>query len=68
MKHISKTLALFIALCMLLSLGEKELNDMIAEQHGAEVDCHFCNTVRRFSEGDLRALVERLHSEGKADV
>ncbi len=43
----------------LISLGEKELVDMINEQHGAEVDCHFCNTRRRFSEAELRELLNQ---------
>ena len=41
----------------LISLGEKELRDMIAEQGGAEVDCHFCNTRRKFSAEDLENLI-----------
>ena len=42
----------------LISLGAEELGDMIETQHGAKVDCHFCNTRYVFSEGDLRALLE----------
>ena len=41
----------------LISLGAKELDDMIREQHGAQVDCHFCNRRYEFSEGELRALL-----------
>lgn len=40
----------------LISLGAKELQEMIDEQHGAKVDCHFCNTRRVFSESDLIQL------------
>lgn len=43
----------------LISLGEKELRDMIAEQGGAEVDCHFCNTRRKFTAEDLEKLIEQ---------
>ncbi|MBQ3079833.1 MAG: Hsp33 family molecular chaperone HslO [Clostridia bacterium] len=43
----------------LISLGEKELREMIDEQHGAEVDCHFCNTRRRFTEAELEALLRQ---------
>ena len=46
----------------LVSLGEEELVSMIDEQHGAEVDCHFCNTRRRFSEEELRELLKRAKS------
>jgi len=41
----------------LITLGAEELNDMIAEQHGAKVDCHFCNKRYEFTEEDLRALL-----------
>ena len=41
----------------LITLGAEELNDMIAQQHGAKVDCHFCNKRYAFSEDDLRALL-----------
>ena len=42
----------------LISLGEKELRSMIEEQGGAEVDCHFCNTRRRFTAQELENLIE----------
>ncbi|MGI5884823.1 MAG: Hsp33 family molecular chaperone HslO [Candidatus Spyradocola sp.] len=45
----------------LLSMGEAELRDMIDEQHGAQVSCHFCNRVYDFTEEELRALL----AEGK---
>ena len=41
-----------------LSLGAEELDDMIKTQHGAQVDCHFCNKRYEFSENDLRTLLE----------
>lgn len=43
----------------LISLGEKELRDMITEQGGAQIDCNFCNTRRRFSAADLEKLIEK---------
>ena len=43
---------------VLITLGKDELSDMINEQHGAEVDCHFCNKRYRFSEDELRVLLE----------
>ena len=42
-------------------MGEAELRDMIDEQHGAQVSCHFCNRVYDFAEEELRALL----AEGK---
>ena len=47
----------------LVSLGKEELNDMIATQHGAEVDCHFCNRRYVFSEDDLKALLAAASSK-----
>lgn len=41
----------------LITLGRDELSDMIATQHGAKVDCHFCNKRYVFSEDDLRQLL-----------
>ena len=42
----------------LIALGAEELKDMIDAQHGAEVDCHFCNKRYAFSEEDLKLLLE----------
>ncbi|MBR3503971.1 MAG: Hsp33 family molecular chaperone HslO [Clostridia bacterium] len=43
----------------LISLGRDELNTLINEDHGAEVNCNFCNRTYRFTEKQLRALLER---------
>ena len=42
---------------VLLSMGEEELSSMIAEQHGAQVCCHFCNEQYNFTETELDALI-----------
>ena len=42
---------------MLVTFGKDELTDMIATQHGAKVDCHFCNRRYEFSEEDLKVLL-----------
>jgi molecular chaperone Hsp33 len=42
---------------VLLSLGREELADMIEKDHGAQLTCHFCNTVYNFDESDLRRLL-----------
>ena len=41
----------------LISLGAKELEEMAEEQHGAELQCHFCNTKYQFTEAELRELI-----------
>lgn len=40
-----------------ISLGKKEILDIINEQHGAELQCHFCNRKYFFSEENLYALI-----------
>lgn len=42
---------------VLVTLGKDELSDMIATQHGAQVDCHFCKKRYEFSEDDLKMLL-----------
>ena len=43
---------------LLVTLGAEELRSMIDEQHGAEVDCHFCNKRYRFTEAELEELLD----------
>lgn len=43
---------------MLITLGADELQSMIDQQHGAEIDCHFCNKRYRFTEQELIDLLE----------
>ena len=49
----------------LITLGAGELNDMIQTQHGAQVDCHFCNKRYRFTEDDLQALLAAASPKGE---
>ena len=42
----------------LLSIGAQELNAMIAEQHGAQVCCHFCGKEYNFTEDNLLSLIK----------
>ena len=39
---------------VLISLGKAELSDMIAQEHGAELTCHFCN---KKYQADLRRVL-----------
>ncbi len=43
----------------LISLGKKEILDIVNEQHEAELCCHFCNKKYNFSEKELMALIEQ---------
>lgn len=41
----------------LLSLGDKELREVLAEQGEIETQCHFCHTHYRFGEAEVEALL-----------
>lgn len=38
-------------------LGKEDIQELIDEDHGAEVVCHYCNEVYDFSEEELEALL-----------
>lgn len=40
----------------IVSLGKKEIDEMITEDHGAEAVCHFCGNKYHYSEQELEAL------------
>lgn len=42
----------------LISLGEKEIHDMIHEDGGAEITCHFCLSAYQFSRGEMETLLK----------
>ncbi len=42
-----------------VSLGRQQLQQLIDEDHGTEVCCHFCGKKYRFSEDQLRDILER---------
>ena len=41
----------------LISLGEKELNNLIEEHEPIETVCHFCNTKYQFYKKDIDQLI-----------
>jgi len=41
----------------LISLGKQELKSLIDDDHGAELQCHFCNKKYQFSEENLKSLM-----------
>lgn len=43
----------------LISVGEKELKDMINEGKPIEVNCHFCNTHYNFTVEELKELLKK---------
>lgn len=42
---------------MLKSVGRDQLLEMLEQDHGAEMTCHFCHTRHTFTEDDLKALL-----------
>lgn len=42
------------------TLGKKELQDMIDEDHGCEVNCQFCGKKYQFSEEELNTILNNL--------
>ncbi len=44
---------------VLISLGKKELEDMIAEGREAEIGCQFCNTQYQFTVDELKELYKK---------
>lgn len=42
----------------LTTLGRKELEDMIREQNGAKLQCHFCNSTYEFSAAELAEIAK----------
>ena len=45
------------ALQMLRAVGCDQLIEMLEQDHGAEMTCHFCHSRHVFDENDLRALI-----------
>ncbi len=43
----------------LIALGRQDLQQLIDEDEGAELTCHFCRTAHQFSKEQLMALMER---------
>lgn len=43
----------------IVSIGKKEINEMIQEGKPIEVKCHFCNTAYEFTVEDLKQIVKR---------
>lgn len=48
---------------VLLSMGEKELRDLIAMQGGCEVTCHFCRKQYAFTGDELSELIRQAQQQ-----
>lgn len=47
----------------LISLGSKELEDILREQGGCEMTCQFCDAVYSFSAEELQALIDSINNK-----
>ena len=45
---------------VLLSLGRKELEDMIADGKDIELNCHFCNSSYQFQIEDVKKMLDQI--------
>ncbi|ROR23426.1 molecular chaperone Hsp33 [Mobilisporobacter senegalensis] len=43
----------------IVSIGKKEIGEMIAEDKPIEVNCHFCNTHYNFEVNELKEIIKR---------
>ncbi|HEU4964025.1 MAG TPA: Hsp33 family molecular chaperone HslO [Bacilli bacterium] len=46
----------------LMTIGAKEISDIIEEDKQAELVCHFCNEKYHFTEEDLRGVLDRVQN------
>ena len=46
----------------LISLGKKELQDIISQDENAEIICQFCNKKYKFSKEELEKIIENFNS------
>lgn len=51
----------------LMSLDPADINEMIAEDNGAEVGCHFCEKKYRFTAEELAELRDRRANQSEED-
>ena len=65
-EFLEKTEAAFACNCSkervekaIVSIGRKDLNEMVQEGKPIEVKCHFCNTAYEFTVEDLKKIIRR---------
>ncbi len=51
----------------IISLGAKEMQDIIDEGQDIHVDCQFCDTVYTFTPADIQALLDHATKPGAAE-
>jgi molecular chaperone Hsp33 len=48
-----------------MSIGAKDLNELIEEGESIEMSCHFCNEKYNFSVAEMQEMLEKIHQEKK---
>ena len=49
----------------LMSIGEKDLTELIEEGESIEMSCHFCNEKYNFSVEEMKEMLEKIHQSKK---
>lgn len=49
----------------LISIGKVDLQEMMEEDGGAELVCHFCNEKHYFNKEELKKLIDEIESKGE---
>ena len=52
----------------IISVGKKEIQEMINDGKDIEVKCHFCNTAYTFSVEETGRTFEKKQIKGKIDI
>ena len=47
----------------LITLGEKQLKELIEEDEKAEIKCQFCNKTYQFNKEELEGILERAQNK-----
>ena len=47
----------------LMSIGEKDLTELIEEGESIEMSCHFCNEKYNFSVEEMQEMLEKIHQQ-----
>ena len=45
---------------ILISLGKKEIEDLIEDRGEANIECHFCNKTYEFKDKELREILDKI--------
>ena len=49
----------------LISIGKKEIEDIINTDEEAEIVCHFCNKKYKFDKNELQEIINDIEDDNK---